>query len=84
MSKIFMNSENSKTSHVHRLMLDLKNKLDLQRGDNRVTLSNLSIYCTWKNIKKWYRNNEFKIPGIVWDNEFELTDGSYPISDIED
>ena len=79
-----MNSENSKTSHVHRLMLDLKNKLDLQRGDNRVTLSNLSIYYTWKNIKKWYRNNEFKISGIVWDNEFELTDGSYPISDIED
>ena len=84
MSKIFMNSENSKTSHVHRLMLDLKNKLDLQRGDNRVTLSNLSIYYTWKNIKKWYRNNDFKISGIVWDNEFELTDGSYPISDIED
>ena len=79
-----MNSENSKTSHVHRLMLDLKNKLDLQRGYNRVTLSNLSIYYTWKNIKKWYRNNEFKISGIVWDNEFELTDGSYPISDIED
>ena len=79
-----MNSENSKTSHVHRLMLDLKNKLDLQRGDNRVTLSNLSIYYTWKNIKKWYRNNDFKISGIVWDNEFELTDGSYPISDIED
>ena len=52
MSKIFMNSENSKTSHVHRLMLDLKNKLDLQRGYNRVTLSILSIYYTWKNIKK--------------------------------
>ena len=84
MSKIFMNSENSKTSHVHRLMLDLKNKLDLQRGDNRVTLSNLSIYYTWKNIKKWYRNNEFKISGIVWDNEFELTGASYPISDIQD
>ena len=79
-----MNSENSKTSHVHRLMLDLKNKLDLQRGYNRVTLSNLSIYYTWKNIKKWYRNNEFKISGIVWDNEFELTGASYPISDIQD
>ena len=79
-----MNSDYSTTSHIHRLMLDLKNKLDLERGDNRVTLSNLSIYYTWKNIKKWYRNNEFKISGIVWDNEFELTDGSYPISDIED
>ena len=79
-----MNSDYSTTSHIHRLMLDLKNKLDLERGDNRVTLSNLSIYYTWKNIKKWYRNNDFKISGIVWDNEFELTDGSYPISDIED
>ena len=84
MIKIFMNSENSTTSHIHRLMLDLKNKLDLERGDNRVTLSNLSIYYTWKNIKKWYRNNEFKISGIVWDNEFELTGASYPISDIQD
>lgn len=79
-----MNSDYSTTSHIHRLMLDLKNKLDLERGDNRVTLSNLSIYYTWKNIKKWYRNNEFKISGIVWDNEFELTGASYPISDIQD
>ena len=46
-----MNSENSKTSHVHRLMLDLNDKLDLQRGYNCVTLSNLSIYYTWKNKK---------------------------------
>ena len=29
--------------------------------DKYVALSNLSIYCTWKNIKKLYKNNKFKI-----------------------
>ena len=33
-----MNSENSKTSDAQRLSLNLTNKMDLQRGDNRVAL----------------------------------------------
>ena len=31
-----------------------------------VALSNLSIYYTWKNIKKSYDNNKFKIPALNW------------------
>ena len=46
-----MNSENSKTSKPHVLILTLTDKLDLRRGENSIALSNLSIYCTWKNIK---------------------------------
>ena len=38
MNKIFMNSENSKTSDACRLRLDLMDKVDLQRGDNKVAL----------------------------------------------
>ena len=48
----FMNSENSKTSDFHRLLLNLTDKIDLRRKDKYISLSNLSIYYTWKNIKK--------------------------------
>ena len=56
-----MNSENSKTSDPHRLLLNLTEKIDLRRKDQYIALSNLSIYYTWKNIKKSYKNNKFKI-----------------------
>ena len=47
-------------------------------------LSNLSIYYTWKNIKKLYSNNNFEISAPTWNNKFELPDGSYSISDVQD
>ena len=46
METIFINSENSKTSEYHVLVLKLTDKLDLRRGQNIVALSNLSIYNT--------------------------------------
>ena len=56
-----MNSENSRTSQYHVLVLKLTDKLDLRRGQKTVALSNLSIYYTWKNIKSSYNNNKFKM-----------------------
>ena len=41
-----MNSENSKTSEPHILILKLTDKLDLRKGAKSVALSNLSIYYT--------------------------------------
>ena len=41
-----MNSENSKTSKSHVLVLKLSNKLDLIIGEKVIALSNLSIYYT--------------------------------------
>ena len=79
-----MNSKNSKTSDPHRLLINLTDKIDLRRKDKYIALSNLSIYYTWKNIKKSYKNNKFKISAPAWNEEFELLDGSYSISDIED
>ena len=84
MDTIFMNSENSKTSKLHVLILKLTNKLDLRIGEKIIALSNLSIYYTWKNIKSSYNNNKFKISTPTWNDEFELPDGSYSISDIQD
>ena len=53
-----MNSKNSKTSHPHRLLLNLTDKISLKRSDKYVALSNLSIYNTLENIKKSYNNNK--------------------------
>ena len=50
---IFLNSENSKLSNPHRLLLSLSDKIDLKRKDRYVAPSNLSIYYTWKNRKKY-------------------------------
>ena len=79
-----MNSENSRTSECHVLVLKLTDKLDLRRGQTTVALSNLSIYYTWKIIKSSYNYNKFKISAPTWSEEFELPDGSYSISDIQD
>ena len=84
MDTIFVSSENSKTSEYHVLVLKLTDKLDLRRGQKTVALSNLNIYYTWKNIRSSYNNNKFKISAPTWNEEFELPDGSYSISDIED
>ena len=61
MNTIFMNSENSKTSKPHVLILKLTDKLDLRKAEKSIALSNLSIYYTRKNIKGSYNNNKFKI-----------------------
>ena len=84
MDTIFMNSENSATSEYHVLVLKHTDKLDLRRGQKTVALSNLSIYYMWKNTKNSYNNNKFKISAPTWNEEFELPDGSYSISDIQD
>ena len=44
MDTIFMNSENSKTSVSHRLLLNLTDKINLNGNDRYVALPNLSIY----------------------------------------
>ena len=82
MSTIFMNSENSKTSDPHRLLLNLTDKIELRRKDIYTASSTVSISYTWKNIKESYKNNKFNISAPTWNDEFELPDESYSISDI--
>ena len=79
-----MNSKNSKISKPHVLILNRTDKKDLRRGEKSVALPNLSIYYTWKNIKNSYNNKKFKISAPTWNDKFELPDGSYLISDIQD
>ena len=84
MDTIFMNSENSNTSKAHVLILKLTNKLDLRIGGKTIAFSNLSIFNTWRNINSLYNNNKFKISVPTWNDKFELPDGSYSVSDIQD
>ena len=71
-----MNSENSRTSQHHVLVLKLTDKLDLKRDQKSIALSNLSIYYIWKNNNN---NNKFKISAPTWSDKFELPDGSFLI-----
>ena len=49
-----------------------------------MALANLSIYYTWKNIKSEYKNNKLKISAPTWNDTFDLPNGSYSISGIQD
>ena len=47
-------------------------------------MANLSIYYTWKSIKSEYKNNKFKTSAPIWNDDFDLPDGSHSIEDIQD
>ena len=79
---IFMQGENIKTSKPHRFKLDLRDKLDLKHPKKNMSLTNLSIYYTWKNITSAHNNNEFKISAPTWNDTFDLTDVHYSTFDI--
>ena len=79
-----MKSENSKTTKPHLLIIKLSDILDFIWGEKSIALSNLGIFYTWKNKKNSYNNNKFKISVPAWNDKFELPDGSYSVSDIQD
>ena len=84
METIFMNTENSKMNKPQKCVLNLSQILDLRSSDKHVAVQNLPIYYTWKNIRKQYKNNKLKIIVSTWNDEFELPNGSYSVSDIQD
>ena len=49
-----------------------------------MALANLHICYTWKNIISEYNNDKFKISAPTWNDKFDLPDGSYSVSDIQD
>ena len=84
METILLNTENSKTNESNYIY-QFTEKLNLKTPNNKnIELVNLSIYYTWKNIESAYNNNKFKISAPTWNDESDLPDGSYSISDIQD
>ena len=84
METFFMNSKNSKTNEPNRFKYDLIDKLDLNNPNKNMAPANLSIYYTCKNVKSIYKNNKFKILAPTWNETFDLPDGSYNISEMQD
>ena len=72
-----MNTLNSKTNESNKFIYQFLDKLNLENPNKNMSLANLSIYYTWKNIKSEYSNNKFKIYALTWNDEFNLLDGSY-------
>ena len=79
-----MNTENSKTNEPHKFRLTLADKRNLKDPSKNMALANLNVYYTWQNIKSAYSNNKFKVSVPTWNDEFDLLDGSYSITDIQD
>ena len=79
-----MDSKNSKTSDPHRLLLNLTDKINLKIKYKYVALSYLCIYYARNILKMSYKNNKFKISAPTWNEELELSDGLYFISNIQD
>ena len=75
---------NSRTNESDRFMYQFTDKLYLKNPNKNMALANLSICYTCKNIKSVYNNNKFKISAPTWNDDFNLPDISYSISDIQD
>ena len=52
--------------------------------NKHVALQNLSNYDTWKNIRQQYKNNKLNMMASTQNDELELADGFYSVSDISD
>ena len=76
--------KDSKTSDPHRLLCNLREKINLKSSDKYIAWSNFSMYYTWKNIKKSYKSNKSKISAPGWNEKFELSDLLCSIWDIQD
>ena len=79
-----MRTDNSKTNESNRLFYTFTDKRNLRNRNKSIALVNLSIYYTWKDVKSARNNNKFKISAPALNGEFDLPDGSYSISDIQD
>ena len=84
MQTIFTNTEDSRTSQSNNFFYEFTDKLNLKDPNKNIALANLSIYYTWKNIESAYNNKKFKLSVPAWNDEFNLPNGSYSISDIQD
>ena len=74
-----MNTGNSKINDSSKFIYQFTDKFNSNSPNNKnFGLVNLSFYYAWKNIKSAYNNNQFKMPAPIWNDAFDLPDGSYP------
>ena len=51
--------------------------------DKHVALQKLSIYYMWKNTRQQCKTNKLKIIAPTWNDEFELPNSFYSVSDMQ-
>ena len=71
-----MNSGNSNTSDIQRLLLNLSDKINFKKSNKCVALSLFRVFYAWNHIKKSHKNNKLEISVPKWIEHFELPDGS--------
>ena len=54
-----MNSDKSKNTEQHTLLLNLVEKINSMRRGRYLPLSDLSMHYTWKNMRKSCKTNKF-------------------------
>ena len=84
MDTIFMNSENSKTSDPHRLLLNISDKINLKRSDKYVAYQILAFTSHWQIQKNHTKTINLKYLGQRRMKNLNFPDGSYSVSDIQD
>ena len=77
MNTIFLNSENSKTSYLYRLVLNFADKLNLWRNDRYIAFSNFIIYHTRKKIK-----NHIKTINLTYQPQHKVKQLNYLMDQI--
>ena len=77
MGTLFINSKNKKKFVPCRLLLNLKDKINLERSDY------VSLLCVEK-YKKIIKNKKFEISAPTWNENFNLPNRSYSVSDIQE
>ena len=73
MDAVSMNSENRKIFGLHRQLLNISDKINFNQ---------ILLYV--EKYKMSYKINKFKISVPTLNEEFELPDGSYSVSDVQD
>ena len=71
-------------SEAQKSVLNLSYRLHLKSSNKHVALQNLSIHYLWKKWTQQYKNNKLKIIAPTWKDEFELLNGCYSDSDMQD
>ena len=80
-----MNPKNNKNSETHVLILKLTDKLDLRMvKEEYCSIKTQYLLHMEKHKKARTKKKKFKISPPTWNDKFELPDGSYSVSDIQD
>ena len=81
MKTIFMSTENSKTNESYKFFV--AQRLDLKSSNKNVAFQDLSVFHTWRILRKQYKNNKLEITAPTWNEELELPHGSFSVSNIQ-